>query len=191
MGLVGQIARSWGRGLAVDDNSSRRWDRLIDLALPTVFVAGAIWFAVVSTVGWAGSLSDRHGFRQTQTALTSYTLLNGGPFFRYETPVLGAPWSIPFELPLYQWLAAKMAQITGMGLNAAGQLVNTYRYKPYGGLLAKTGTSADPSFQWVGSAIEEWCRQRPVAVRPLPPTTPRRSHCVAMDAGGAREWQAA
>ena len=25
---------------------------------------------------------------------------------------------------------------------------NTYRYKPYGGLLAKTGTAADPSFLW-------------------------------------------
>ena len=29
---------------------------------------------------------------------------------------------------------------------------NTYRYKPYGGLLAKTGTAADPSFLWNGGS---------------------------------------
>ena len=31
-----------------------------------------------------------------------------------------------------------------------GVAENTYRYKPYGGLLAKTGTAADPSFLWNG-----------------------------------------
>src|SRR2546421_2647467 len=34
--------------------------------------------------------------------------------------------------------------------NQSAQIVNTYRYKPYGALLAKTGVGADPSFQWVG-----------------------------------------
>ena len=29
---------------------------------------------------------------------------------------------------------------------------NTYRYKPYGGLLAKTGTANDPSFLWNGGS---------------------------------------
>src|SRR5579863_7177649 len=36
-------------------------------------------------------------------------------------------------------------------VNASGQVVNTYRYKPYGALLSRTGSGADPSFQWVGS----------------------------------------
>lgn len=36
-------------------------------------------------------------------------------------------------------------------VNQSAQVVNTYRYKPYGALLAKTGVGADPSFQWVGS----------------------------------------
>ena len=36
-------------------------------------------------------------------------------------------------------------------VNQSAQVVNTYRYKPFGGLLAKTGAAADPSFQWVGS----------------------------------------
>lgn len=32
-----------------------------------------------------------------------------------------------------------------------GKTENTYRYKPCGGLLAKTGTTADPLFTWAGS----------------------------------------
>ncbi len=33
-----------------------------------------------------------------------------------------------------------------------GVAENTYRYKPYGGLLAKTGTANDPSFLWNGGS---------------------------------------
>jgi len=33
-----------------------------------------------------------------------------------------------------------------------GVAENTYRYKPYGGTLAKTGTAADPSFLWNGGS---------------------------------------
>jgi len=36
-------------------------------------------------------------------------------------------------------------------LNQSAQVVNTYRYKPYGAQLAKTGTAADPAFTWVGA----------------------------------------
>lgn len=32
-----------------------------------------------------------------------------------------------------------------------GSIENTYRYKPYGSLLAKTGTAADPRFMWTGA----------------------------------------
>jgi RHS repeat-associated protein len=36
-------------------------------------------------------------------------------------------------------------------LNQSAQVQNTYRYKPSGSQLAKTGVAADPSFLWVGS----------------------------------------
>src|SRR5579872_2576809 len=36
-------------------------------------------------------------------------------------------------------------------VNQSGQVVNTYRYKPYGAQLAKTGAGADPAFRWVGA----------------------------------------
>ena len=36
-------------------------------------------------------------------------------------------------------------------VNSSAQVVNTYRYKPYGERLAKTGVAQDPSNTWVGS----------------------------------------
>lgn len=35
--------------------------------------------------------------------------------------------------------------------NQSQTIVNTYRYKPYGGLLARTGTGADPKYLWTGN----------------------------------------
>lgn len=35
-------------------------------------------------------------------------------------------------------------------VNSAGTTENTYRFKPYGTLLAKSGTVSDPPFLWVG-----------------------------------------
>jgi hypothetical protein len=61
-------------------------------------------------------------FRQTQTALTTYWLLKGGPWLAYQTPALGAPWSVPFEFPVYELITAAVAAI-GVPLDAAGRLV--------------------------------------------------------------------
>ncbi len=35
-------------------------------------------------------------------------------------------------------------------VDETGTITNTYRYKPYGGQLSKTGVGADPKFQWIG-----------------------------------------
>jgi len=76
----------------------------------------------VLAVGINQPLLDWHYFRQTQTALTAYWLLKGGPWIAYLTPVLGAPWSVPFEFPVYQLITAAVAAI-GVPLDAAGRLV--------------------------------------------------------------------
>jgi hypothetical protein len=36
-------------------------------------------------------------------------------------------------------------------IDSSASVVNTFRYKPYGTLLAKTGVGADPKFGWIGS----------------------------------------
>ncbi len=62
-----------------------------------------------------------YGFRQTQTALSAFWLVQDGFRFAYETPVAGKPWSIPFEFPLYSWLVALVSKLTGISLDSAGR----------------------------------------------------------------------
>jgi len=88
-------------------------------------VATALWVGYVLTVGWKNSILDHHGFRQTQTADSALFLLRGGSWLAYETPVLGFPWSIPFEFPFYQWCVALLAEL-GLGLDQSGRAVNAF-----------------------------------------------------------------
>jgi hypothetical protein len=48
--------------------------------------------------------------------------MQGGPIFAYETPVVGYPWAIPYEFPVYQIIVALLAA-TGLPLDAAGRIV--------------------------------------------------------------------
>ena len=88
------------------------------------FVACLVWSILMASVGWNNTLSDQHGFRQTQTAITSYYLMHGGPFLSYETPVLGRPWSIPFEFPLYQGIVALASALFKSPLNQTGRFIS-------------------------------------------------------------------
>ena len=76
-----------------------------------------------SMVGWRHSLLDRQGFRQTQTAITAYYFIQDGFKLAYETPVLGAPWSIPMEFPLFQGIVALACKTTGCDLGQTGRAV--------------------------------------------------------------------
>lgn len=48
------------------------------------------------------------------------------------------------------YMTDALGSVTGT-VDSSAQVVNTYRYKPYGELLAKTGSGSDPRFRWVGS----------------------------------------
>lgn len=67
---------------------------------------------------------DNYSFRQTQTALTAFWLGKNGFSLAYETPVAGAPWSIPFEFPIYQYIVALVSQITQYSLDAIGRIIS-------------------------------------------------------------------
>jgi hypothetical protein len=75
------------------------------------------------SVGFHHTISDQYGFRQTQTALATRTILEGSPRLFYEVPIFGPPWALPLEFPLYQWLAALLAG-TGVPLIEAGRAVS-------------------------------------------------------------------
>ena len=71
---------------------------------------------------------EAHGFRQTQTAISSYYLSTLDSFLNYQTPVLGEPWSIPFEFPLYQAIANLFSSISGLTLTVSGRLISLFTY---------------------------------------------------------------
>ena len=90
----------------------------------SLFVAAVVYSLVHAGIGWSNTLLGLHGFRQTQTAFSTYAMLRGGPWLEYETPVLGAPWAVPFEFPLYQWAVALVVKAFGMPLDQGGRLVS-------------------------------------------------------------------
>lgn len=85
----------------------------------------AVLYATYLAFRFSGQpLLELFGFRQTQTALTSFWFIKDGFKFAYETPVVGAPWAIPFEFPLYQALVALIAKVTGIDLGKVGRIVS-------------------------------------------------------------------
>lgn len=92
---------------------------LKSLSLLAIIVATltAFWYATQPPL-------EQYPFRQTQTALTSFWFIKEGFQLAYQTPVAGAPWSIPFEFPLYQYLAAVSAQAFHTDLTATGRIIS-------------------------------------------------------------------
>lgn len=84
----------------------------------------AVAILLMLAFSWSMPPIDASGFRQTQTALSVDWLMRGGPLLAYLTPVLGAPWSIPFEFPLFQGLAALLGKATGMSADNSARLVS-------------------------------------------------------------------
>jgi hypothetical protein len=88
------------------------------------FVPCAAYALHAASVGWNNTISDAHGFRQSQTAITAYWMVNHPPTLAYETPVLGPPWPIPFEFPAYQWTVAGLVTFLGTPLIQTGRFVS-------------------------------------------------------------------
>src|SRR5688500_13501019 len=83
-------------------------------------LVGLIPLAIFLINTWQ-PLLEHHAVRQTQTAIASYWLMQGGDFLRYLTPVFGYPWTLPMELPIFQGLVAFICTITGLPLVFAGR----------------------------------------------------------------------
>lgn len=76
-------------------------------------------------VGWESRNLPGLEFRQAQTAISTYYIQQDHDFsLAYPTPVLGKPWSIPMEFPLYQWTVVKVSDLTGLDLTKAGRVVS-------------------------------------------------------------------
>jgi len=98
--------------------------RLGDVVLAGLCVA-ALGQAIHFTAGTLRQpILDEHAFRQTQTAIAVRYALREGALIDYQTPVLGAPWSLPQEAPVYQAIVTGAVALTGAAIEPAGRLVS-------------------------------------------------------------------
>lgn len=90
-----------------------------------LFVIALVFHGWGMSVGWKAKNLAGNEYRQAQTALSTYWIKQSGAFdLDYPTPVLGKPWSVPMEFPLYQWSVVITSQVTGFGLTKAARLVS-------------------------------------------------------------------
>ncbi len=89
-----------------------------------ILIAGLFCFDVFILIyGINNGINDLYGFRQSQTALTAYWLDHEPHGLAYITPVLGYPWSVPFEYPVYQWIVVLLMKV-GVPLVVGGRIVS-------------------------------------------------------------------
>lgn len=87
-----------------------------------IFIPTIIYWLVTS----GQAIVDFYAFRQAQTAISSeYLFENGVNFINYQTPVLGKPWSIPFEFPIYQAIVKIISSSTNQFLAQTGRITNS------------------------------------------------------------------
>ena len=76
-------------------------------------------------VGWESKNLPGVEYRQAQTAISALFIKQDNNFsLAYPTPVLGKPWSIPLEFPLYQWTVVVVSKQTGLGVTKSGRVVS-------------------------------------------------------------------
>jgi hypothetical protein len=92
-----------GRAEAADAAHSRV------ILLGIVAVAISLFFRVLTL---SQPLTEAHSFRQTQTAYTALIYHRVGiDLTQTPLPIFGPPWTVPFELPLFQAIAALLMDL--------------------------------------------------------------------------------
>ncbi len=100
-------------------------DRRESRAAFALFLALGVFHFWGATVGWKSLNLPGAEFRESQTAISAYYIQQNHDFsLAYPTPVLGKPWSVPMEFPLYQWTVVGLSNATGLDLTMAGRTVS-------------------------------------------------------------------
>lgn len=111
-------------------------------------------------VGWRSRNLPGGEFRQAQTALSAYWIKQENNFsLAYPTPVVGKPWSVPMEFPLYQWTVVVTGKLTNWSLTKAGRAVSIacfYLALPAVFLLLRRWNVA-PRHRWLVLALVVTC----------------------------------
>jgi hypothetical protein len=89
------------------------------------FAALLVLHAVLVLTNLRSGLLVGLEFRQAQTAISAFFIQAENNFsLAYPTPVLGKPWSIPMEFPLYQWCVVWLSNATGWSLTVSARLLS-------------------------------------------------------------------
>lgn len=99
-------------------------DSLLNWIVIVAFAGATAGSLLVLYVTISQPILESYGFRQAQTALTSYWFVREGFAFAYQTPVVGHPWAIPFEFPLFQALVALIAKGSQFPVTNIGRAVS-------------------------------------------------------------------
>jgi hypothetical protein len=104
------------------DRNTTRWENWLAALL---LLGAAIWFGWAVTRAWNNGNLPGCEFRQAQTAVSAYWIQHDRDFsLAYPTPVLGKPWSIPMEFPLYQWTVVAVSDLAGYPLVQSARAVS-------------------------------------------------------------------
>ena len=89
------------------------------------FAIALVFHAWGASVGWRSKNLPGVEYRQAQTALSAFFISKDSDFsLAYPTPVLGKPWSIPMEFPLYQWTTVIVSRLTHLSITKSGRAVS-------------------------------------------------------------------
>jgi len=99
-------------------------------------LGAAVLSAAFQIITLRPNLIDLYSFRQTQTAFTIREYMAGNWSIDTPLPVLGPPWSNPYEFPLFQGLAALLGNSLGLAADTAGRVTGLLFFIASGILLA-------------------------------------------------------
>jgi hypothetical protein len=133
-------------------------DTFVGVLLLVAAVSGHAWCA---SRGWTIAGMQGQEFRQAQTAITIDAMKHDGFRLDYSTPVLGKPWSIPMEFPLYQWLVTRLVAATGLPTVEAGRWISLMGF--YLSLPALLLVLRAAGLEWSSAS----CALLPVLASPL------------------------
>ncbi|WP_221030345.1 ArnT family glycosyltransferase [Actomonas aquatica] len=99
--------------------------RLEHLLALLCLLGALVWQIQAVTISWSSTALPGNSFRQTQTAHSTHFIIAEDNYdLAYPTPILGRPWSIPMEFPLYQWTVAWITQHGDLSMTEVARTVS-------------------------------------------------------------------
>jgi hypothetical protein len=93
--------------------------------LVLLFCAALAVHLFLATRNWHSRFMVGHEFRQTQTALIAYYIDKENNFsVDYSVPILGKPWVLPLEFPLYEWSVVWLSRATALPQHEAARAIS-------------------------------------------------------------------